>query len=143
MFSGIVISTTIVPDINPTPPFEFPSDGLHVKIINFTEAMAKKSSNSSISYFGNNEKNTTVESTNQFREDIVRQLNGNVLTSPSLPINVIAKISGNYAENYIENKFYSNHVEENWSTIITLSVIFVMAFIVLGCSALCMKKVLK
>lgn len=74
--------------------------------------------------------------------------NNDVLNSHWQHINVIAKISenytGNYTENYIENKYYNNHIEDSWSSIaLTLLVLLVMAGIVLGCSALCLKKVLK
>lgn len=66
------------------------------------------------------------------------------LKSSSQPINVIAKISDNYTENYIENKYYNNRVDESWASIVlTLFVLMVMAVIVLACSALCLKRVLK
>lgn len=70
------------------------------------------------------------------------QINDGVL-KPLLPINVIAKISENYTANYIENKYYNNHIE-SWSSItFTLFVLTVIAVMVLACSVLCLKKLQK
>lgn len=141
LFLGVTICSTVVPDINPTPPLVFPSDGFHIKIVQATEASTNKSTKSEILYFGNNGNITTSRPTNQLDENMFIQRDDNALMSPSQPFSV--QISKNYTENYIENKYYNNHVEGNWSTALTLSVILIMAFIVLGCSVFCINKVQK
>jgi len=135
--AGIIICTTIQPDINPTPPLEFPSDGLHVKIIQAPEPY--NLTKPPMFYFGN--ETITDGPTNKFQEAIETKINDGVLKPSSLPINVIAKISENYTENYIENKYYNNHIDSWTSIALTLIVLIVLAVMVLVCSALCLKKV--
>lgn len=120
--AGLIICTTIEPDTNPTPPLEFPSDGLHVRIIQAAEPY--NLTKPPMFYFENDETRTD-----------------GVLKPSSLPINVIAKISENYTENYIENKYYNNHIDSWTSITLTLIVLIVIAVMVLACSALCLKKV--
>ncbi|XP_025414365.1 uncharacterized protein LOC112686351 [Sipha flava] len=141
--AGVTICSTIVPDINPTPPLEFPSDGLRVRIVQATT----ESSNVEITKppflnFENNDKLTTYNPDTSFQDKFNRQFSNSIFKSSSQPINVIAKINENYTENYIENKYYNNRIEDNWSSILLTSIIFmVMAVIVLSCSALCLRKI--
>lgn len=136
--AGVIICTTILPDTNPTPPLEFPSDGLHVRIIQAAEPY--NLTKPPMFYFGNNE-TITDGPINMFQEAIERQLDDGVSKPSSQPINVIAKISENYTENYIENKYYNNHLDSWTSITLTLIVLIILAIIVLTCSALCLKKV--
>lgn len=141
-FSGFTICSTIVPDINPTPPLEFPSDGLHVRIVQATTEASDVEITPYLN-IGNNDKTTTNSPANLIQEESKRKFTDR-LFKLSQPINVIAKINENFTENYIENKYYSNHIEENWSSIILTSIVLmVMAVIVLSCSALCLRKVQK
>jgi hypothetical protein len=132
---GVIICTTILPDTNPTPPLEFPSDGLHVRIIQAAEPY--NLTKPPMFYFGNDE-TITERPTNKLQEAIEK--NG-VSKPSSQPINVIAKISENYTENYIENKYYNNHIDSWTSITLSLIVLAVIAVMVLACSALCLKKV--
>jgi hypothetical protein len=94
--------------------------------------------------FENNDKLTTYNPDTSFQDKFNRQFSNSIFKSSSQPINVIAKINENYTENYIENKYYNNRIEDNWSSILLTSIIFmVMAVIVLSCSALCLRKIQK
>lgn len=140
VFLGVIVGTTILPDTNPTPPLEFPSDGLHVRIIQAPEPY--NLTQPPMVYFGNN-KTVTDRSINNFQEAIEKQLNDGVSKQSSQPIHVIAKISENYTENYIENKYYNNHIDSWTSITLSLIILTVIAVMVLACSALCLKKVQK
>lgn len=144
-FSGVTVCSTIVPDINPTPPLEFPSDGLHVRIVQATTRASNiETTRPPFFNFEKNYKITTYSPAGKLKEEFNRQFTDNVFKSPSQPIHVIAKINENYTENHIENRYYNNHIEENWSSIaITSIVLLVVAVIVLSCSALCLRKVQK
>lgn len=141
VFSGVIICSTIVPDTNPTPPLEFPSDNLHVRIVQATDSSVNNNlTKAQFMYYGNDvETTTSIGTTSQSLDKIDRELN-NVVFKSWHPINVITKIS----ENYTENKYYNNRIEENWSSItLTLLVLTVIAIIVLACSILFLKKVQK
>lgn len=147
-FSGVIVCTasSVVPEANPTPPLEFPSrsDNQDIRIIEATNTIINNLTKVSNLSNVNNNKLTTVKPTSKLPEEIKRQFNDDIFKSSSQPINVIAKISENYTGNYIENKYYTNHIEESWSSItLTLLVLTVMAIIILSCSALCLKKVEK
>lgn len=141
MFLGVTICSTVVPDVNPTPPLVFPSDELNVKIVQATEASTNKSSKSEISYLGNNNKISTNRQTSKVEGDIFTRHHDEILMSTSQPFTI--KISGNYTENYIENKYYNNPVEESWASALTLCLILIIAFVLLGCFAFCMNKIQK
>lgn len=135
-----------MPDINFTPPLEFPSDGVHVKIVQATDASSNNSTNLPFLDFGNSDSMPSNESVRRLQEDLKRRLNENVVKFPSnsQPINVIAKIS----ENFTENKYYNNHIESNWrlnvtNVMFTLIILTILSISVLACSALCLKKVEK
>ncbi|XP_025194023.1 uncharacterized protein LOC112593722 [Melanaphis sacchari] len=136
--ASLIICTTIHPDINPTPPLEFPSDGLHVRIVQAVEPY--NLTKPPMFNFGNNE-TITDEPTDKLQEAFKNELNDGVLKPSSQPINVIAKISKNYTENYIENKYYNNHIDSWTSITLTLIVLIVLSVMVLACSALCLKKI--
>lgn len=133
--AGVICTTAVPFDTNPTPPLEFPSDELHVKIVQATE----KNSN------GNNDGETSTIS--QIEKEIRKQLDDGVYKSHWKPVNVISKISENYTDNftdnYTENKYYNNRVKDSWSSIaLSLIVLAIMAVIVVSFSILCLKKVM-
>ncbi|CAI6345339.1 unnamed protein product [Macrosiphum euphorbiae] len=134
---GVIICTTILPDTNPTPPLEFPSDG-HIRIIQAPEPY--NLTQPPMFYFGNDD-TITDGPINNFQETMENRFNDGVSKQSSQPINVIAKISENYTENYIENKYYNNHIDSWTSITLSLIVLTVIAVMVLACSALCLKKV--
>jgi len=94
-------------------------------------------------FYSGDDETETVGPNNNFKEAIEKQLNEGVSKQSSQPIHVIAKISENYTENYIENKYYNNHIDGWTSITLSLIVLTVIAVMVLACSALCLKKVLK
>jgi len=103
-----------------------------VRIIQATEASTNITNKyTNILHGANNYERTTDKPTNQLLGEIKR------------PFTVIAKISENYTENYIENKYYNNGFEERWSITLTFSILLTMTFIVLACSAICLKKIQK
>jgi len=131
--AGVICTTAVPFETNPTPPLEFPSDELHVRIVQATE----KNGN------GNGE-TTTIS---QIEKEIRKQVDDDVYKSHWKPVNVISKISENYTDNftdnYIENKYYNNRIEDSWSSItLSLIVLVIMAVIVVSFSVLCLKKVL-
>lgn len=136
----------MVPDINFTPPLEFPSDGVHVKILHAIDSSS--ANNSTIFPFldiaNNNKIMSTNESMRRLQEHLQRHFDESVVKSisNSQPINVIAKIS----ENFTENKYYNNQIEKSLNVtnvIFTLIIFTILSISVLACSALCLKKVEK
>lgn len=134
--------TTIGPfdDNKPTPPLEFPSDGHMVRIIQASDVKLP------FMYHVNNDEIHMDEPTRQVQVEMKSKPCLDVYKSISQPIKVIAKVSENYTNNYIENKFYNNRTEESQirsSVTLTLLVLMIMAVIVLVSSAVCLKMVVK